>query len=71
LSDARVGEGPGVVAFGSRSVGHFEGFDRGRDVGVIWVVAQDVVLDLVVVLEPKFAIRALPWSVGHGSVVAL
>jgi hypothetical protein len=42
--------------------------DAGGDVRVIWVVTHDVVEDLVVVVEPQVAVRALVRGVVHASI---
>jgi hypothetical protein len=40
-----------------------------RHLGMVWVVAQDVILNIVVVDEAKLAVRALTWFVGHALIV--
>jgi hypothetical protein len=54
------------------AVGQLVGFDAGNHVRPVGVIAEHVVLDLVVVLEAKVAVRTLvdDGIVRHGSVVA-
>jgi hypothetical protein len=44
--------------------------DAYERLGTVRVITHDVVLDLVVVDEPKFAIRALVYGILHESIVA-
>lgn len=43
--------------------------DAGDDVGMLGVIAHDVVEDLVVVIEAKIAVRALTGFVIHDLIV--
>ena len=52
------------------SVRQFVQFDAYERLGPVRVIAHDVILDLVVVGEPKFAIRALVYRILHDSIVA-
>ena len=51
-------------------MGHLVRFDRGNHVGARGMVMKDVVLDLVVVGETEFAVRALSRQFVHTTVVA-
>jgi hypothetical protein len=49
-------------------VGELVQLDPGSNVCVVWMVTHDVVEDLVVVVEPQVAVRALVGRVFHTSI---
>jgi hypothetical protein len=52
-------------------VGKFVGFDREEGLGVVRMVVDHVVLEVVGVAEAQFAIRALVDVFGHDGLLAV
>jgi hypothetical protein len=56
---------------GVLSVGQFVNLCAERHLGVVGVVVQDVILDLVVIDEAELAVRTVPWLVAHELIIAV